>query len=133
MHSIYCKVKERIHGETSHAISIKKCKCMNGWWMDMAYSLRHWFSLLTYPLCFETWLLLSSFFSLFFWGHASSACHLFSFWGNHNLILFCFRDMFYERVTKTWSIYLWMVAKLIPSVGISQMDGDVCVLMIERA
>ena len=37
MHSIYCKVKEMIHGETSHAILIKRCKCMCGWidgWMD---------------------------------------------------------------------------------------------------
>ena len=50
LHSIYCKVKERIHGETNHAISIKRCKCINGW-MDrgMAYSLRHWFSLLYHP------------------------------------------------------------------------------------
>ena len=61
-------------------------------WMDVAYSLRQWFSLLNHPC-------------LFFLGHASLAYHLFSFWGNHNLILFCFRDMFYERVTKTWSIY----------------------------
>ena len=46
LHSIYCKFKEMIHGETSHAISIKRCKCMSGW-MDgcglllkvMAFSL----------------------------------------------------------------------------------------------
>ena len=31
LHYKYCKVKERIHGETSHAISIKRCKCMGGW------------------------------------------------------------------------------------------------------
>ena len=43
---------------------------------------------------FETWLPL---FSLFFLGHASLACHLFSFWGNHNLTLFYFRDVLRER------------------------------------
>ena len=32
----------------------------------------------------------------FFFGHASLACHLFSFWGNHNLT-FCFRDVLRER------------------------------------
>ena len=107
LHSIYCKVKKRIHGETSHAISIKRCKCMSGWidgWKGVAYSLRHWFSLLKHPflLFFETWLP-PFFFSLslslsfsFFLGHASLACHLFSFLGNHNLTLFYFRDVLRE-------------------------------------
>ena len=33
----------------------------------------------------------------FFLGHASLACHLFSFWGIHNLTLFYFRDVLRER------------------------------------
>ena len=39
------------------------------------------------------------FFSLFL-GHASLACHLFSFWGNHNLTLFYFRDVLRERLPR---------------------------------
>ena len=38
-----------------------------------------------------------SFFLSIFLGHASLACHLFSFWGNHNLTLFYFRDVLRER------------------------------------
>ena len=47
LHSIYCKVKERIHGETSHTISIKMCKCVDGWMDEWWYGLllKHWFSL----------------------------------------------------------------------------------------
>ena len=48
----------------------KGASVMDGW-MDMAYTLRHWFSLLNHPFLFfffETWLPLSFFlFSSFFW------------------------------------------------------------------
>ena len=60
------------------------------------------------------------FFSLsFFLGHASLACHLFSFWGNHNLTLFYFKDVLRERSPKHGAFIdvEWMVV-LIPSVGI---------------
>src|SRR6185503_13193846 len=39
-------------------------------------------------------------FSLFFLGHASLPCHLFSLWGNHNLTLFYFRDVLRERLPR---------------------------------
>ena len=68
---------------------------MNG---GMSYSLKHWFSLLYHPF-FQIWLPLSFFsLSLFFLGHASLACHVFSFWGNHSLISYLILGMFYERV-----------------------------------
>ena len=60
------------------------------------------------------------FLSLFFLGHASLACHLFSsFWGNHNLILFYFRDVLREKSPKHGAFIdvEWMVV-LIPSVGL---------------
>ena len=76
---------------------------------------------------FETWL-------PFFLGHASLACHLFSFWGNHNLTLFYFRDVLRERsprhrafinvewmdggansqcrnVANGWDVYVLMIVK----------------------
>ena len=113
LHSIYCKVQERIHGEKSHTISIKRCKCMSGW-MDMAYSLRHWFYLLNHPFLFffEIWLPLS--FSLYFFG----TC----FFGMPSFI----SGMFYERDYQNKEHLLmgngWIVV-LIPNVGMSQMDG----------
>ena len=36
----------------------------------------------------------------FFLGHASLACHLFSFWGNPNLTLFYFRDVLQESLPR---------------------------------
>ena len=101
LYSIYCKVKERIHGETSHAISIKKCKCMR-WmdgWMDgcglllkvMVFALESSLSLSLflrhgYP-----------FLSLFFWSCFFGMPSFLSFWGNHNLTLFYFWDVLRER------------------------------------
>ena len=57
-------------------------------------------------------------FSLFF-GHASLACHLFSFWGNHNLTLFYFRDVLRERSPRHGALIMWneWVVVPIPSVG----------------
>ena len=59
------------------------------------------FSLSNHPYVslslFETWLPLFLSLSLSFLGHASLACHLFFFWGNHNLTLFYFRDVLRER------------------------------------
>jgi len=66
---------------------------------------------------FETWLPL---FSLsFFLGHASLAFHLFSFWGNHNLTLFYFRDVLRERSPRHGALIMWneWVVVPIPSVG----------------
>ena len=52
-------------------------------------------------LFFETWLPpFSLSISSFFLGHASLACHLFSFWGNYNLTLFYFRDVLRERLPR---------------------------------
>ena len=135
MYSIYCKVKERIHGETNHAISIKRGKCTSGWmdgFIDVTYSLGKWLSLSNHPCLF--FLDMVTPFSLFFLGHASLACHLFSFWGNHNLTLFYFRDVLRERlprheafidgewmdsgansqcrnVTNGWVVYVLMIEK----------------------
>ena len=52
--------------------------------LSLSFFLRH-----GYPL-----------FLSFFLGHASLACHLFSFWGNHNLTLFYFRDVLRERLPR---------------------------------
>ena len=77
--------------------------------VSLSFFLRH-----GYPL-----------FLSFFLGHASLACNLFSsFWGNHNLTLFYFRDVLRERSQRHGAFIdvEWMVV-LIPSVGILQMDG----------
>ena len=134
LHSIYCRVKERIHGETGHAISTKRCTCVDGWMNgSMAYSIKHWFSLVSSPFFRHGYPSLS-FLSLFFWGHASLACHLFSFLGQpqSNTISY-FRDVLKRESTKAQSIYWWMMMMLIPDVGMSQVDRDVYVLMIEKA
>ena len=59
------------------------------------------------------------FLSLFFLGHASLACHLFSFWGNHDLTLFYFRDVLRERSPRHGALIMWneWVVVPIPSVG----------------
>ena len=67
---------------------------------------------------FETWLPL--FLSPLFLGHTSLACHLFSsFWGNHNLTLFYFRDVLRERSPRHGALIMWIewVVVPIPSVG----------------
>ena len=63
---------------------------------------------------FETWL---PPFPLFFLGHASWHA-IFSFWDNHNLTLFYFRDVLQERSPRHGAFINveWMVV-LIPSVG----------------
>ena len=74
-------------------------------------------------------------FFLFFLGHASLACHLLSFLGNHNLTLFYFRDVLQERLPRHGAF-----------INVEWMDGgansqcrniangwDVYVLMIEKA
>ena len=68
-------------------------------------------------LFFETWLPLSLSLT-FFLVHASLACHLFSFWGNHNLTLFYFRDVLRERSPRHGA-HMWneWVVVPIPSVG----------------
>ena len=58
---------------------------MDGW-MDMTYS----FEVIAFvsriiPISFFLRHGYPLFLSLFFLGHASLACHLFSIWGNHNL------------------------------------------------
>ena len=60
-----------------------------------------------------------SLFFFFFLGHASLACHLFSFWGNHNLTLFYFRDVLRERSPRHGALIMWneWVVVPIPSVG----------------
>ena len=74
--------------------------------MDMAYSLRYWFSLESSLFLLSLSFLdmatpfFLSFLLSFFLGHASSAYHLFSFWGNHNLTLFYFRNVLQERLSK---------------------------------
>ena len=78
---------------------------VDGWmdgWIDVVYSLRHWFSFSNHP-CLSLFFLRHGYpFSLsyFFLGHASLACHLFSFWGNHNLTLFYFRDVLQESLPR---------------------------------
>ena len=70
-------------------------------WVDGWIRLTPWdngFSLLNHP-CLFFWDMVTPF-SLFFLGHASLSCHLFSFWGNHNLTLFYFRDVLWERLTR---------------------------------
>ena len=96
---------------------------MSGWldgWMNgcgllleaMVFSLE---SSLSISFFIKTWLPLS----FFFLGHASSACHLFSFWGNHNLTLFYFRDVLRERLPRHGALIMWneWVVVPIPSVG----------------
>ena len=68
-------------------------------------------------------------------GHASLAYHLFSFWGNHNLTLFYFRDVLREKSPRHGAF-----------INVEWIDGGansqcrnvangrvVCVLMIEKA
>ena len=65
---------------------------MSGWmygWMDVAYSLRHWFSLSNHPYLFFLWDMATPFSSLFFW--VMFLCHaIFSLFGQpiSNFILF---------------------------------------------
>ena len=126
LYSVYCKVKERIHGETSHAISIKRCKCMSGW-MDGYGLLLEIMAFLSriIPISFF-WDMVTLFSLSLFLGHASLACHLFSFWGNHNLTLFYFRNVLRERSPRHGAFINvengWMVV-LIPNAGMSQIDG----------
>ena len=126
----------------SHAISIKRCKCMSGWmdgWMDrcglllevMAFSLESSLSLF---FSFETWLLL---FSLsFVWVMFLLACHLFSFfWGNHNLTLFYFRDVLRESYQDMEHLLMgdgWMMVPNSWCRNIAK-GWDVYMLMIEKA
>ena len=81
---------------------------------------------------FETWL--PPFLSLFFWGHASLACHLFSFWGNHNLTLFYFRDVLQERSPRHGALIMWneWVVVPIPNVGMLQLDGMCACLWLRK-
>ena len=71
----------------------------------------------------------------FFLGHASLACHLFSFWGNHSLTLFYLRNVLREISPRHGAF-----------TDVERMDGgansqcrnvtngrDVYVLMIEKA
>ena len=44
-----------------------------------------------------------------------------------------FRDVLRESLPKHGGFILWMMVMLIPDVGMSQVDGDVYVLMIEKA
>ena len=73
-------------------------------------------SLSFFVFVFETWL--PPFSLSFFLGHASLACHLFSFWGNHNLTLFYFRDVLRERLPRHGALIMWneWVVVPIPSV-----------------
>ena len=73
------------------------CGWMDEWWyvlllkalvLSLVSSL---FSDMTTPLFLFS-------LSLFFLGHASQACHVFSIWGNHSLISYLILGMFYERV-----------------------------------
>ena len=66
-------------------------------------------------LFFETWLPL--FLSLFL-GHASLACHLFSFWGNHNLTLFYFRDVLRERLPRHEALIMWNEWVVVPILSV---------------
>ena len=74
------------------------------------------------------------FFPLFL-GHASLACHLFSFWGNHNLTLFYFRDVLRESYQDMEHLLMgdgWMM--VLNSQCRNVANGwDVYVLMIEKA
>ena len=49
LHFLYYKVKERIHGETNHAISIKRCKCMSRWMDGWIWLTPNGFSLSNHP------------------------------------------------------------------------------------
>ena len=75
------------------------------------------------------------FFSLFFFGHASLACHLFSFWGNHNLTLFCFRDVLREISPRHGAFVSveWMDGGANSQCRNVAIGWDVYVLMIEKA
>ena len=101
-----------IHGETSHAISIKRCKCMSGW-MDGC-------GLLLEAMVFS----LESSLSLFFW--VMLLWHtIFSLFGATIIWFYFIAGMFYERDYQDMENLLmengWIVV-LIPNVGMSQMD-----------
>ena len=75
----------------------KRCKCMSGW-MDGWIWLTPWgngFSLSNHPYFFFLRHSYPLFLSLFF-GHASLACHLLSFWATI-IWLYFISGMFYER------------------------------------
>ena len=101
LHFIYRKVKERIHGETSHAISIKRCKCVDGW-MDSGYGLHlkalvH--SLFYHPLIYILFFsdMAIPFLSLVFFGSCffDMLSFLFIlFLGNYNLTMYFILGMF---------------------------------------
>ena len=107
---------------------------MDGW-MDRYGLLLEVMALLSRIIClffFETWLPL--FLSLFF-GHASLACHLFPFWGNHNLTLFYFRDVLRERSPRHGAFINveWMDGGANSQCRNVAIGWDVYVLMIEKA
>ena len=76
-----------------------------------------------------------SFLSSFFLGHASLACHLFSFWGNHSLTLFYFRDVLGE-ISPRHGAFIdveWMDGGANSQCRNVANGWDVYVLMIEKA
>ena len=75
------------------------------------------------------------FFLSFLLGHASLACHLFSFWGNHNLTLFYFTDVVRESYQDMEHLLMgdgWMVVLNSWCRNVAK-GWDVYVLMIEKA
>jgi hypothetical protein len=120
-----------IHKEISHAILIKRCKCMSGWidgWMDRYDLLLEVMALLSriIPVSlffFETWLplFLSLFFGVMLLWHV-----IFSLFGATIIWLYFISGMFYERDHQDIEHLLiwngWMVV-ITPNVGMQQIDG----------
>ena len=76
---IFCNIKQRIHGDDKSHKLIKIVHVCGRWMVEMEYSFYESLSpLFGYHEGMAILLYISFFFFfLFFWGHASWACHLF--------------------------------------------------------
>ena len=130
------KVKERIHRETSHAISIKRCKCMSGF-MDGYDLLLMAFLSRIIPMSLSSFFLRHGypFFSFFFFGSCFFGMPSFLFLGQPLSDFILFQGCSTREITKTWIIYYveWIGGGSNSQCRNVVIGWDVYVLMIEKA
>ena len=77
---IYCKIKQRIHGDDKSHKLIKIVHICGRWMVDGGNGMKYSFYESLSPLLgYHDDMAIYIFFILFFPGHASWACHIFSF------------------------------------------------------